>query len=142
MSLQKKKPHQHAESSAGNRYALDNSVMAGGEIHTISIQLDFPTFNGENPNAWLYKVNQFFSFHNTLPQHRLCLISFHMKGKALTWFQNLDESSLLGDWDTYVKALLLRFGPNYYDDPMEALTLLHQTEIVKAYKTPFENLSN
>lgn len=40
-----------------------------------------------------------------------------------------------------MKALLIRFGPSCYDDPMEALTRLRQSGSVEDYKTQFESLS-
>lgn len=92
--------------------------------------------------GWLYKVNHFFAYHNTIPQQRLSLVSFHMEGRALIWFQDLEESGFLTDWDTFVKALLMRFGANFYDDPMEALTSLRQTDSMEEYKEKFEALSN
>lgn len=46
------------------------------------------------------------------------------------------------DCDSFVRALLVRFGPSAYDDPMESLTRLCQTGIVDEYKANFENLSN
>lgn len=79
-------------------------------------------------------VNLFFVFSNTLPQHKLRLVSFYIKDKALTWFQDLDESSLLNDWDMFVKALLIRFGLDFYDDPMESQMRLKQSESIKNIK--------
>ncbi|KAF5481388.1 hypothetical protein F2P56_002043 [Juglans regia] len=114
----------------------------GGDVQTRTIRLDFPVFHGEDPAGWIYKVHQFFSFHNTLPQQRLRLTSFHMEGKALTWFQNLEESGQLTDWESFLKALLVHFGPNAYDDPMESLTRLRQMGSVEEYKDKFESLSN
>ncbi|XP_035543593.1 uncharacterized protein LOC118347680 [Juglans regia] len=120
----------------------EQMVLHTGEVYPRAIRLDFPTFNGGDPHGWLYKVNQFFSFHNTLPQHRLRLASFHMEGKTLVWFQDLDESGVLTSWDEFVKVLLLRFGPSSYDDPMEQLTRLRQVGSVEEYKAQFESLSN
>lgn len=117
-------------------------IPHGGELQPRSVRLDFPVFGGEDPHGWLYKVNQFFTFHNTLPQHRLRLVSFHVAGRALVWFRDMDESGLLCGWEEFVKALLIRFGPSSYDDPREQLTRLRQVGSVEEYKTAFETLSN
>ncbi|KAL5852866.1 hypothetical protein ACOSQ3_007984 [Xanthoceras sorbifolium] len=45
-------------------------------------------------------------------------------------------------WVEFTKALLLRFGPNDYEDPSEALTRLKQTTTVSAYQEEFEKLSH
>ncbi|KAG2666849.1 hypothetical protein I3843_15G081700 [Carya illinoinensis] len=133
--------------SAGAHHTGENSnanqlTPHTGEIFPRTLRLDFPIFTGDNPLGWLYKVNQFFSFHNTLPQHRLRLVSFHVEGKALVWFQDLDESGVLSTWEAFVQALLLRFGPSSYDDPVEQLTRLRQVGTVEEYKSHFEELSN
>lgn len=65
-----------------------------------------------------------------------------MEGRALTWFQDLDESSMLPDWESFVRALWVRFGPSCCDDPMKALTWLRQTSTVEEYKLQFEVLSD
>ncbi|XP_042972766.1 uncharacterized protein LOC122304569 [Carya illinoinensis] len=65
-----------------------------------------------------------------------------MEGKALVWFQDLEESGKLNTWEAFVKALLMRFGPTTYDDPMEQLAKLSQKGTVDGYKTDFEALSN
>ena len=33
-----------------------------------NLKLDFPRFRGEDPTCWVYKANQFFSYHN-IPEH-------------------------------------------------------------------------
>lgn len=58
-----------------------------------------------------------------------------MEGKALAYFQDMDESSQLRDWDQFMKALLSTFGPSCDDNPMEALTLFRQIGFEKDYKT-------
>lgn len=77
-----------------------------------------------------------------MPQHRLRLVLFHVVGKALVWFQDLDESGVLTGWDEFLNALLMRFGPSSYNDPMEQLTRLRQLGTVEEYKANFEALSN
>nr|XP_034919250.1 uncharacterized protein LOC118052388 [Populus alba] len=112
------------------------------QVQLKSIRLEFPRFNGEDPIGWVYKANQFFNFHNIPAQHRLFIASFHMEGKAITWYQELEETGILTSWEAFVKALQIRFGTSSYDDPMEALISIKQTTTVELYKTQFEMLSN
>ena len=65
-----------------------------------------------------------------------------MEGKAITWYQELEETGILTSWEAFVKALQIRFGTSSYDDPMEALISIKQTSTVELYKTQFEMLSN
>jgi hypothetical protein len=64
-----------------------------------------------------------------------------MEGEALVWFQDADEAGLFPTWDSFLQALLVRFGPTY-DDPMEALKKLQQSSTVAEYMAQFEALSN
>ncbi|XP_042950056.1 uncharacterized protein LOC122282167 [Carya illinoinensis] len=142
--LQQKNQHKkhELESSSVTHPHHEHHKESFGEIGTRSVRVDFPSFHGEDPNGWIYKVNHCFSFHNTLPQHKVRLASFHMEGQALVWFQNMEEMGAFPDWDSFTRALSMRFGPSVYDDPMASLAKLHQTGSVEDYKARFENLSN
>ena len=111
-------------------------------IQTRAVRLDFPKFNGDNPSGWIYRANQFFNYHQTNPLHRILLASFHMEGKALVWFQDIEAAGGLNSWEGFVRALQTRFRGSPYDDPMEALIRLKQTTTVEEYKGQFEALSN
>lgn len=87
--IQKKNQSQWQEKSpSGVTMHSNNHRKQFGEVLPKSVRVDFPSFHGDDPNGWIYKVNCFFAFHNALPQHRLRLASFHMEGKAIVWFQN------------------------------------------------------
>ena len=70
------------------------------------------------------------------------MASFHMDGEALVWFQDCEASRVFMAWESFVEALLIRFGSSAYEDPMEALTRLRQTSNVIGYKGQFKALSN
>ncbi|KAF5462657.1 hypothetical protein F2P56_018645 [Juglans regia] len=143
MELQKRNNDQQREGSYSrnqqhNSHHRDNDQ----ELQPRQVRIDFPYFHGDDPSGWLYKTKHYFTFYNTMPQHKLRLASFHMEGPSLVWFQDLEESGTIQDWEGFTKALLVRFGPSAYDDPMEYLTRLKQTGSVEDYKTSFEGLSN
>lgn len=70
------------------------------------------------------------------------MASYHMEGEALIWFQDAENSGLFTNWEAFVKAVHVRFGTTFYDDPMESLTRLKQTSSVVAYKGQFKAISN
>jgi hypothetical protein len=85
--------NQTEDTPSGSRSHIQNPLFEEqGGIQTRDIRLDFSKFNGEEPNGWIYHANQFFTYHQTNPHHRVLLASFHMEGKALTWFQDLEAS--------------------------------------------------
>jgi hypothetical protein len=69
------------------------------------------------------------------------MVSFHIEGEALIWFQDVEESGQFPTWDAFVHAILVCFGPTY-DDLMEELIRLHQSSYVADYTTQVEALSN
>lgn len=51
--------------------------------------------------------------------YKMRLASFYMEGKAMIWYQNLENFGAIVDWETFGKTLLTRFGPSTYNDPVE-----------------------
>ena len=70
------------------------------------------------------------------------MASYHLDGEALIWFQDVEQAEGFLGWETFVKALQIRFGVTTYDDPIKALTCFKQNASVVAYKSLFEILSN
>ncbi|XP_041004177.1 uncharacterized protein LOC121249543 [Juglans microcarpa x Juglans regia] len=121
---------------------MEGEIMDPRRANNRGVRLDFPHFNGDNPTESIFKVNQYFSYHQTQPGHRLLMASYHMQGEALIWYQDAWDSGHFDTWETFTRALQLRFGPTDYYDPMEALTCLKQTSTLATYKAQFESLSN
>lgn len=109
---------------------------------TAAIKLDIPRFNGTDPLGWIFKINQFFDFHQTVEDQRLRIASFYMEGDALSWYQWMYSIGQLLSWATFLHALELRFAPSKYEDPQGALFKLCQTSTVRAYQAEFESLAN
>jgi len=53
---------------------------------THKMKLDIPRFDGTKTLDWIFKINQYFEYHNTLKKDHLTIASFYMEGRALTWF--------------------------------------------------------
>ncbi|XP_075645372.1 uncharacterized protein LOC142616395 [Castanea sativa] len=64
----------HQISNSGSQALLINSNGGNPESSPFNslknLKLDFPRFRGENPTCWVYKANQFFSYHNTPEHHK------------------------------------------------------------------------
>ncbi|XP_058757457.1 uncharacterized protein LOC131630720 [Vicia villosa] len=107
-----------------------------------SPKLELPMFDGSEPLDWLFQAEQYFNFYNLPPENRLSLISFYMKGDALSWFKWMYQSHLLSDWFSFIKALELRFGPSTFENHQAELFKLKQEGSVVDYQTKFEKLGN
>lgn len=104
-------------------------------------KLDFPRFNGERVNEWLFKAEQFFSLDYTPEDLKVKISSIHFEGAAATWHQNLFESeygdALMHDWLSYKRVLKDRFE-EILDDPIAELKNLHETGGIMDYHEKFE----
>jgi len=49
--------------------------------HLPQMKLDVPRFDGTNPSGWMFKINQFFTYHST--PNLIALPLFHSPWKAL-----------------------------------------------------------
>ncbi|KAJ1407426.1 Retrotransposon gag domain [Sesbania bispinosa] len=104
-------------------------------------RIDFPRFNGENVNQWLYQCNNFFSIDNTPDPIRVQLAIVHLEGRALQWHTTLSKtlncSSLC--WADYAQLVIARFG-DVCDDPMAELMQLRQKSSVVEYHKEFDSI--
>ncbi|GAU49705.1 hypothetical protein TSUD_182030 [Trifolium subterraneum] len=106
------------------------------------MKLDVPRFNGTDALGWIFKINQFFDYHDTPEAERLTVASFYMEGPALGWFQWMSNNGQLTSWSALLYALEARFAPSQYNDPKGALFKLTQRSTVNDYLSEFETLAN
>jgi len=70
----------------GNANNLESSLVC-----TIkNLKLEFPRFHGEDPTCWIYKTNQFFSYHSTPEHQKVIMASYHLDRETLIWFQDAE----------------------------------------------------
>ena len=82
--------------NSGSRALLINNNEGNSESSTLNsiknLRLEFPRFHGEDPTCWVYKANQFFSYHNTPGHQKVMMASYHLDEEALIWFQDAEQS--------------------------------------------------
>ncbi|XP_062080683.1 uncharacterized protein LOC133785470 [Humulus lupulus] len=105
-----------------------------------NMKVKVPRFDGNNVEDWVYKINKFFDLHGIPPGTRLLLIAFHLEGPPSTWFQWMEKGGGFADWDSFLRALRLRFGVSVYDDPLGRIAKLTQTGRVSEFRAEFEDL--
>ncbi|XP_008369320.2 uncharacterized protein [Malus domestica] len=119
--------------------------LGGGHPHRTqwTQRVDFPRFSdSDDPLAWIYKVEQFFTFYN-IPEHqRVLTASFHLEGETLQWFQWMDCLTSTPDWLAFTKVFCREFGPNEFENNAEALFKLRQTGTLRDYVVEFRRLAN
>lgn len=107
-----------------------------------SMKMEVPRFDGSDPAGWIFRIEEFFNFHNTPEATRLRIVSFHMDGPAAAWFQWMKTNHLLSTWPVFLHSMRHRFGGSLYEDSQGELSKLTQTSSVAEFQTTFENLMN
>jgi len=74
--------------------------------------IDFPRFNGNNVNQWIYEYENFFLIDKTTVDFRFKLVIVHMEGCTLQWHFTLAETTNCSyfPWLEYKKLTLEKFG--------------------------------
>lgn len=72
--------------------------------------LNFPKFNGKDPEGWCFRSTQFFDYFVIPDPQKFIITGFHMEGKALGWYQELRNSNTLTTWPEFLNLLQTRFG--------------------------------
>ena len=91
----------------GNANNLESSSVSSIK----NMKLEFPRFQGEDPNCWIYKTNQFFSNHNTLEHQKVIVASYHLDGEALIWFQDAEQEGGFPSWEVFIELCKLVLVP-------------------------------
>lgn len=86
-----------------------------------------PLFNWDNPNGWIFKVEQYFSYYNLSNDQRFIISSIHMDGTSLSLYQLMKLNKQLTSWVPFKTSLLKWFGTSLHRDLSSELEKLHQT---------------
>ncbi|KAH9733790.1 hypothetical protein KPL71_017135 [Citrus sinensis] len=126
-------------STSTNR-GSNNNHIGKNSVQTRFSKLNFPKFEGENPNGWIYKCDRFFNINGIVEEEKVEMVSIHLEGHALEWFQGYEAGHENINWESFSTDIIAHFGLSAYDSPVGQLTKLKQTTVVKAYQEQFEAL--
>jgi hypothetical protein len=119
-----------------------NASPTAATIQRHRLKLDVPRFDGTDTHGWIFKICQFFTYHETPEEERITIASFYLDGPVLTWYQWMYSNRQIVSWTQFLQALETRFAPTAYDDPRGNLFKLTQSTTVAAYLVEFEALAN
>ncbi|XP_076902006.1 uncharacterized protein LOC143556617 [Bidens hawaiensis] len=118
------------------------TVIAFGNDNKPYLKLHFPRFSDDDPTSWLYQAERSFDFQRVPDAEQTHLASLHLDGVALKRHKWYTKSRGPLSWIEFTTALLQRFGPTDFEDPLESLSRLKQTTTVSAFQEAFERLSH
>ncbi|XP_070008284.1 uncharacterized protein [Nicotiana sylvestris] len=126
------------------RRARDNqgNQTPTGSFFIRHSRLEFPKFSGHDLKTWLYKVDPFSSMDEVPFGQRVKVTSIHLEGEAIAWhmaYIKPRNSVIDPTWTEYVITLNERFGKEF-EDHMESLKNLVQSDSLKEYQAEFDRL--
>lgn len=75
--------HYHNNSSREVLQETHREIQEDGDYLPRGVSLDFTHFDGNNPTRWVFKVSQYFDFHQTPPIKEALMAAYHIEGEAL-----------------------------------------------------------
>ena len=106
------------------------------------MRMEVPNFDGIDANGWIFRIEEFFDFHGTPESLCLRIFSFHMEGRASSWYQWMKVNVLLTTWKKFLLILKHRFRSSLYENHEGNLSKLSQTSTVSKYQYAYEDLMN
>jgi hypothetical protein len=102
--------------------------------------VDFPKFDGENPQLWQIRCEDYFDLFDTSSHLWVKLASMQFTGLAARWLNSIKKSIRKFTWSEFCQEVLLRFGRNQHQSLIRRLYKLVQTGTVEEYVNQFAEL--
>lgn len=97
-------------------------------------------FTRDDLRSWLFKIEQYFSMEMVVTEEKIEVAAMQLEREAIQWhlsFMRYMQYLQPTTWTEYVMDLVERFGVNF-DDPMEEIKKVRQTESVREYQATFD----
>ena len=72
-------------------------------------KLDMLMLNGENPEGWVFRAQQYFHLNQLTKEEKLMATVVCLDEDALSWFSWVESKSAFTSWTELKSQLLLRF---------------------------------
>lgn len=103
-------------------------------------KLDFPQFDGENPQFWKTICEKYFDVYGVQPDLWVRVATLHFSGTAARWLQVHEAHSTPFTWDTLCTALCAKFGSEQYQTQLRQFNTMCQSGSIVEYMEQFEEL--
>ena len=113
------------ESSADTRFSSSNNFCGS--------KLDFPRFNGDDLNGWIYRENKYFILHNTFDVNKSPLASFIWNMNPFNGSVGTSRFIKSQTRQIFANSFCNDFFPSAFDDFTGALTKLRQTGTMRKH---------
>ncbi|XP_026442596.1 uncharacterized protein LOC113342187 [Papaver somniferum] len=107
-----------------------------------SFNIKFPTFNGEDPDGWIFNGDQYFSVYNNSDALKIIVACAHIKGEANIWYLWKRTRVVVTTWLEFCNLIRARFNPEKFVDARLVISTMEQKGTVHQHISEFEKLLN
>lgn len=103
-------------------------------------KLDFPQFDGDNPQFWKTRCEKYFDVYGVQREMWVRVATLHFIGNAARWLQLHEANDTAFSWEELCVAVSEKFGRDQYQAQLRQFANLSQTGTVTDYMNRFEEL--
>ncbi|XP_026383521.1 uncharacterized protein LOC113279020 [Papaver somniferum] len=112
------------------------------QLRPNSVNIKFPTFNGEDPDDWIFNVDKYFSVYNNSDALKIIVACAHLKGEDNIWYRWKRTRVVVTTWVEFYNLIRARFNPDKFVDARLAISTMDQKGTVHQHISEFEKLLN
>jgi hypothetical protein len=73
-------------------------------------RVNFPQFNGDNPQLWKTRCENYFDMYDVDPSKWIRAAYMHFEGRAACWLQSVERRVRYWSWQEFCAPIHDRFG--------------------------------
>lgn len=126
-------PNAHVECSASQLF---------GQIGQANTSIQFPVFDGDNPQMWQILAEQYFDMFAIHDSYWVSMAILNFVGPPKVWLHSVRKKVIALDWGSFCALLCTRFGRDKHQLLIQQFYSLKQTGTVTDYIEQFETVMN
>lgn len=100
-----------------------------------------PTFEGEDPEDWLFRVEIYFDIHQLTDSKKITVTAVSFAGAALHWYRWTEGREPFTCWGNLKNRMLERFCPSQEGSLCARFLAVRQEGTVAEFRKQFETLA-
>lgn len=105
-------------------------------------KLDFPKFDGSNPQDWRMKCEHYFDVNNTFPGLWVRISIIYFMGRAASWLRSSRAHLRFPMWEDFCTAVSEKFDRDQHEALIRQMDSIKQTRMVWEFYEQFDELMN
>ena len=114
----------------GDREATPTATCALADKEVLLRKLEFPIFDGGNPNEWLFGAKRYFEINKLTLGEKLRAAIECLEGEALAWYYYENGKRGFRGWSNFRELLVERFRTLHDGTPLDKLFALRQNSTI------------